>query len=89
MHLSKRFAPLNWIQWLTLLCTLALSILMPIIVLKIQDVQNHQNDALHTIICKVELAQKHSPLLSAQQKRQDLLFWDKALSGAHLASCDS
>lgn len=85
----RRIMPLNWVQWLSLFTALALAILMPIIILRIQNVQHHQNDALHSIICQVEAVQKHSPLLSAQQRRQDLRFWDKALSDAHLASCDS
>lgn len=89
MSLLHKLVPINWVQWLSYLTAAAVAVLMPIIILRIQDVQHHQNDALHSIICQVEVAQKRSPLLTAQQKRQDLRFWDKALSDAHLASCDS
>jgi hypothetical protein len=55
--------------------------------LRIQDVQSHQNDALHSIICFVQKRELASPVLTAKQKRQAVRFWVAALKNARLAPC--
>lgn len=80
--------PLNWIQWSTLALLLLVPVLSVIILIHVQDVQRHQNDALHSIICRVEAAELRSPVLSTQEKHHDIRFWSAALNSAHLKPCE-
>ena len=50
-------------------------------------VQNHENDALHTIICSIERFDVNSRKLTNAQKRQSVKFWTNELRDAHLNSC--
>lgn len=56
-------------------------------VIKVTDVQGHQNDALHSIICYVEYRQLQSPTITDAEKRQSVLFWKAALKRAALPPC--
>ena len=73
--------PLMWtlIGLLTAACIFA--------VVRVTDVQRHQNDALHSIICNAESFVRTSHRLTAEQKRQSLKFYDDSLAKARLAPC--
>lgn len=79
--------PLNWIQWSTLVLLFVVPALTVVMFLRVQDVQRHQNDALHNIICFVAAAEQRNPHLSVVRKRQALTFWRRALTDAHLKPC--
>lgn len=83
-----RLFPINWIQWLTLLLALTVSVTTPILYFRIQNVQHHQNDALHSIICRAEHVVRTQPDIPAKQRREALHFYRHALTGAHLQSCN-
>jgi len=55
--------------------------------LKIEYVQQHQNDALRSIICRAEAFVEHDRKLTPQQKQQSLHFYDSSLADANLAPC--
>lgn len=57
--------------------------------IRVQNVQHHQNDALHSIICSAERFIRNSKHETEQQKQQALKFYDDALSSAHLAPCSN
>lgn len=82
-----RLYPLNWIQWLTLALTLTVSATTPILYFRVQHVQRHQNDALHSIICRAEHVVSTEPGLTAKKRREALRFYEQALAGAHLKPC--
>lgn len=84
----KNIHPLNWIQWLTLALVLCVGVTVPLIFLRIESVQHHQNDALRSVICLAESFVRNSKHLSPQQKNQSLDFYNRALSDARLRSCD-
>lgn len=84
--MRRYFFPINGIQWMTLVLALAIAVCVPVLFFRIQDVQQHQNDALRSIICFVEHREKLT--LPAKQKAQAVAFWSKALSDARLKPCD-
>lgn len=54
---------------------------------QLNSVQQHQNDALHAIMCYTEKRVKESKQLPPKQKKQVVKFYDSALKQAHLANC--
>lgn len=55
---------------------------------RVQEVQHHQNDALRSIICHAEKVVRTTPDLSAEQRARAIRFYRSSLSAAHLAPCD-
>ena len=84
----QRLIPLNWIQWLTVLLIPATIIPIVILFSQIQNVQKHQNDALHAIICHAERVVRTSTDLTTSQRWQALKFYRQSLADAHLSPCD-
>lgn len=86
-----RHRPLNWIQWLTLILLLAMSVTTPWLFYRVRSVQHHQNDALRSIMCRAETVVRRAPVsatFTVKQKRQALRFYTQALAAAHLLPCD-
>ena len=83
-----RLHPLNWIQWLTLALALTVAFTTPVLYFRIQHVQEHQNDALRSIICRAEHVVRTQPGIPAKQRRDALRFYRNALAGAHLKPCN-
>jgi hypothetical protein len=83
----QRLAPLNWIQWLTLVLVPLLAVLVSLVLIQIRHVQNHQNDGLHAVICFSENFIKHDKRLTPEQKVQDLRIYDRMLAVARLPHC--
>lgn len=52
-----------------------------------QNSRAHQNDALRSIICRIDAAQQASPVLTKKEKHQAGVFWQKAAEHAHLRPC--
>lgn len=72
---------------LTYLLVITIAITTPFEFTRIQTVQAHQNDALHSIICFAEHYVEHSKKTPPAQKRAALKFYDRALRDAHLTPC--
>ena len=51
------------------------------------DARNHQNDALHTIICSIVQYSQRSHHISLEKKHQTVEFWARELKDAHLNPC--
>lgn len=83
-----RHLPINWIQWLTLTLAFTVAFTIPVLYLRVQHVQEHQNDALREILCFAEVRVRETPHLSSLQRRQAILFYRQALSDAHLKPCN-
>jgi len=83
----RRWHPLNWIQWVTLLLALFTAFTIPILYFRVQHVQQHQNDALHSIICHAEHVVSTQPGIPAKRRRQALHFYETSLTQAHLDPC--
>ena len=83
----KDMHPLNWIQWLTLLLAAVTAASFIVLYVRITNVQHHQNDALHSIICRAEHVVRTQPGLSSEKRRQALRFYETSLRVAHLKPC--
>ena len=83
----KSWHPLNWIQWLTLALALAMCFSFMVLYLRIEGVQHHENDALQSILCFAEHTVRVMPGIPAEQRRQALAFYQRALADAHLKPC--
>ena len=83
----SQFVPLNYIQWITLCLLLVMASTTPVLFMRVADVQRHQNDALHSIICFAEDRIRVVPGLTAEQRHEDLSFYQHALTRAHLSAC--
>ena len=86
----KGWHPINWIQWLTLALALFTAFTIPVLYFRVQHVQQHQNDALRSIMCRAEtvvLRTHPSAQFTAKQKRQAIRFYSRAISDAHLDPC--
>lgn len=56
-------------------------------VLRVQDVQAHQNDAIESIICHAESFIKADKKLTLAQRNQSLRFYRQSLADARLPEC--
>lgn len=83
-----RFAPLNWIQWMSLALLFVVSFTTPILYMRIQNVQHHQNDAIRSIMCFAEHRARISPVLTGKQKREAIRFYTQAIADANLQPCN-
>lgn len=72
------------VLWLLLLLT---GIASTTAVLRVLDVQRHQNDALHAVICFSEHRYEVSKRVPEPQRRQAIRAFNQALAVAHLAPC--
>lgn len=82
-----RLHPLNWIQWLTLALAVATAASFIILYNRITHVQQHQNDALHSILCFAEHTVRVRPGIPEEQRQQALRFYARALADANLKRC--
>lgn len=87
MRTPRRYLPVNWVQWVTLALLFVTSYTTPILYLRIAHIQEHENDALQSIICYAEQRVRSAPSLTPQQRRQALGFYRQALTDAHLKPC--
>lgn len=55
----------------------------------VRQVQAHQNDALHSIICRAEYLVETHPGLSPAKRREELRFYEDVSAGAHLKPCNN
>ena len=85
--MKGQFHPINWIQWVTLALAFTVALTTPILYLRIQHVQQHQNDAIHAIICRAEHVVRIQPDISAKRRREALRFYRQAAADAHLKPC--
>ena len=69
----------------TLIGLQALSCIFALV--RVQNVQSHQDRALRSIMCFAEGFVERSPHATPEQKRQAIQFYNEALSNAHLAPC--
>jgi hypothetical protein len=81
------FVPVNGIQWLTLVLAVALAAGFTFGTMRLDNVQAHENDAIRSIMCFAELRTRQSQVLTPQQKRQGIQFYDQALAKAQIAPC--
>jgi hypothetical protein len=79
--------PVNWIQWLTLMTVVTIGIIVPVLIVQINNVQRHQNDALRTILCFSEARIRISPTLTPKQRRDAIKFYDDALARIDAKPC--
>ena len=84
----RHFAPLNWIQWVSLALAFTVAFTIPILYMRIQHVQHHQNDAIQAIICFAEKRARSSPVLTVKQKHDAIRFYQRAIADAHLQPCN-
>lgn len=75
------------VSWLSLLLAMTVAVTTPILFLRIQDVQHHQNDALDSIICRAEHVVRTSSGLTLKQRRQAIRFYEQSIHDAHLKPC--
>lgn len=54
---------------------------------RVQEVQSHQNDALSALICHAEHAVKREPDITSQQRENALRFYQRQIRLEHLKGC--
>lgn len=74
---------------LTYLLLIFIAVTTPIEFGRLQAVQAHQNDALHSIICFAEQYVENSKKTPPAQKQAVVKFYDRALRDAHLPPCNN
>lgn len=90
--------PLNWVQWVSLLTAVAVSVLLPLIVIQINSEaaarahtaaaeQAAQTRTLRTLVCFFEAKSLANPRLPAQQKQQTVAVFSAALRRIHAKPC--
>ena len=82
-----RWYPINWIPWVTLGLSLFTAFAFIVLYVRIENVQHHQNDALHSIICHAENVVRTQPGIPAEKRRQAIRFYQTSIVDAHLDPC--
>ena len=75
------------VQWLTLALALFVAFTFVILYLRIENVQRHENDGLHSIICYAEHVVLTRPGIPAKQRHESIDFYNHSLADAHLKPC--
>ena len=85
----NKLSPLNWIQWLTVVLSLTTAITGPILFNRLTALNQHQNDSLRAVICRIETVVITDKQLTPQQLRQQLNFYNSLLATIHVAPCQA
>ena len=86
----QRFVPLNWIQWVSLLTTMSVAVILPLMIIQGRQQRAQANEGLRTFICYFESAAlhpRHGPPPSATQKRDIDHFFSDVLTAIHQPPC--
>lgn len=93
---NYRLAPLNWIQWLTLMLVLALSTITPILFHETAQDRRASTEAivradqsLRTFICFFDATVDKQPHQTAAQREAATKFFDAALKKIHQPRCSN
>lgn len=84
---ARKFAPINWIQWLSLFTAVSLAILMVFNVIRIDNAHRETNDSIKTVLCYFEQRTLSNPLLTDEQKHQAIRLYADALQQINEQPC--
>jgi hypothetical protein len=84
-----KLLPLNWVQWLSLLTVAALSILMPFLIIRVENAHRDTNNSIRSVLCYFEHRALESPQLTEAQKRQAVRIYAQALAQIGEPACRS
>lgn len=77
---SRSFRPINWVQWISLATALSVAILMPFLVIRIQNGHRETNATIRTLLCYFETRTLASPTLTVAERRQAIAIYREALT---------
>lgn len=80
-------APLNWVQWLSLLTVAVFAVTLPFLVIRLDNAHRDTNNSLRTILCFFEAKALSSPQLTAAQKHQAAAIYRQALVQIQEPAC--
>jgi hypothetical protein len=81
--------PLNWIQWMTLIVTGTVCVLLPLILIRLSNEQSSQTHVLRTLVCFFEGKALASPQLTLAQKHQAIIIYNEALAAIRAEPCST
>ena len=82
--------PLNWIQWVSLVTTMAVAVLLPVLVIQGREQRAQANQGLRTFICFFESAALHpndQPPPTGEHRAFIRHFFSKTLKAIHQPPC--
>jgi hypothetical protein len=88
----QKYLPLNWVQWTSLLTSMAVAVLFPLFVIQGRAQRAQANEGLRTFICFFEAAALHpqgKPAPTGGQKLFIEHFFTKTLVAIHEQPCTS
>lgn len=83
----RKHVPLNWVQWMSLLTTIALAVVLPIIVIQLDNARRDTENTIGRILCFSEIRTLQNPKLTPLQKRQAIQFYNGALAQINEPAC--
>ena len=86
----RGLVPLNWIQWVSLLTSMAVAVLLPLLVIQGRQQRAQANQGLRTFICFFEAAALHprnQPPPTGAQKKYIEHFFSTTLTAIHQPLC--
>jgi hypothetical protein len=86
---ARTLIPLNWVQWLSLLTTMIVVVLLPIIIIQGRAQRVQANEGIRTFICFFEQAALKSPHQTPQQVHRIHVFFSNVLTAIHQPPCGS
>lgn len=82
-----RLVPLNWIQWMSLLTTMAVAVVIPLIIIQSREQRAQASEGLRVFICHFEAAALKSPNQTPQQIHRVHVFFANVLTAIHQPPC--
>jgi len=82
--------PLNWIQWVSLLTTMAVAVILPLIIIQGRQQRSQANEGLRIFICRFEdaaLHPKNQPDPTGAQRAYVKHFFSNVLTAIHQPPC--
>jgi len=87
MRSFRGLVPLNWIQWVSLLTTMAVAVTLPLIIIQGRHQRAQANEGLRIFICHFESAALRSPNQKPQQIHKIHVFFANVLTAIHQPPC--
>ena len=86
---THRLIPINWIQWVSLLTSMSVAVLLPLFIIQGRQQRVRANEGLRVFVCHFEAAALKSPHQTPQQVHRVHVFFANVLTAIHQPPCGS
>ena len=83
----QTLVPLNWIQWVSLLTTMSVAVILPLMIIQGRHQRAQASEGLRTFICHFEAAALRTPNQTPQQIHKIHVFFTDVLTAIHQPPC--